>query len=77
MTAQAQYTQGPITAAQFNELWSAHLDALEGHLSPKRWILAAISVVLAAYPIARVLIPAVMHDLGPVAVRTALHLIGM
>lgn len=69
------YTPVSANSAQF---WSAHVDALERHLSAKVWALAALPVVLAAYPIARILIPAVLHaavSVVPDVVRTVLHLI--
>jgi hypothetical protein len=60
---------------QFSGLWSEHLDALERHLSTNTWALAALSVVLIAYPIARILISAVPHGIVPDVVRTVLNLI--
>jgi hypothetical protein len=75
MTARRQYAQGPASAAEFCQLWSAHLDALDRHLSAKMWALAAVAVVLAAYPIARIVIPAVLHAVVPDVVRTVLSLI--
>jgi hypothetical protein len=72
MTALAPYVPSPARSAEF---WSAHLDALERHLSAKTWALAAITVVLVAYPIARVLIPAAIHSFVPDVVRSVLHFI--
>jgi hypothetical protein len=43
--------------------------------SSNAWALAAITVVLIAYPIARVLVPAVVHAVVPDVVRTVLNLI--
>ena len=44
--------------------------------SSNAWALAAVTVVLIAYPIVRILIPAVIHALVPEMVRTVLNLIG-
>jgi hypothetical protein len=66
---------GPVSAMQFCELWSAHVDDLERHLSANKWALAALPVVLIAYPIARMVIPAILHGLVPDIVRTVLKLI--
>ena len=75
MTHLEQYASGPASAAQFCEFWSAHVDALEHHLSTKTWVLAALTVVLIAYPIARIVMPAVLHFAVPDVVRTVLNLI--
>ena len=75
MTNLEQYASGPLSAAQFGEFWSAHVDALEHHLSTKKWVLAALTVVLIAYPVGRILIPAVLHLAVPDVVRTVLNLI--
>ena len=76
MTALAPYAPSPARSAEF---WSAHVDALERHLSAKTWALAAITVVLITYPIARVLIPAAIpaaiHSFVPDVVRTVLNFI--
>ena len=63
------------TLAQLRRFWSAHVDALERHLSANTWALEAVTVVLIAYPIARILIPAVLHGIVPDVVRTVLNLI--
>lgn len=65
----------PSDATQFCREWSAHLDALDRHLSANVWALAAVTVLLIAYPVARVLIPAAIHNVVPDVVRTVLHLI--
>ena len=65
----------PADAAQFCREWSAHVDALDRHLSANLWALAAVTVLLIAYPVARVLIPAAIHNVVPDVVRTVLHLI--
>ena len=63
------------STAQFDRFWSAHVDALDRHLSAKRWALAAVPLVMIVYPIAKIAIPAVLHDVVPGIVRTVLHLI--
>jgi hypothetical protein len=71
----AQDGPGPASGAQFRLFWSDHVDALERHLSANRSALAAVTVVLIAYPIARSVIPAVLHAIVPNVVRTVLNLI--
>jgi hypothetical protein len=80
MTDLEHYTPGPASAVQFCQFWSAHVDALDRHLSVNRWALAAVTVVLIAYPIARIMIPAIFngivpHGIVPDVVRTVLKLI--
>ena len=75
MTHREQYAPCPANAAQLCQFWSAHMDGLERHLSASTWALAAVTVVLIAYPIARVVIPAALHNMVPDVVRTVLHLI--
>lgn len=75
MIAHAQYTAGPASAAEFCQFWSDRVDALERHLSASTWALAAVTVVLVAYPIARLVIPAVLDYIVPDMVRTVLNLI--
>jgi hypothetical protein len=75
MTNREQYAPIPASAAQFCQLWSVHVDTLERHLSSNRWALAAVTVVLIAYPIARIVIPAVLHGIVPDVVRAVLNLI--
>jgi len=75
MTYLEQYTPGPADGAQFRLFWSAHADALERHLSTNMWALAAVTVVLIAYPIARFVIPVVLQAVVPDVVRTVLNLI--
>ena len=70
-----QYTSGPASAMQLCRLWSVRVDALERHLSAKTWALAVVPVVLIAYPIARIVIPAILHGIVPDMVRTVLKLI--
>jgi hypothetical protein len=76
MINRTQYATDPASAAQFLRLWSAHVDALERHLSAKMWALTAAAVVLTTYPIARIVIPAVIHAAVPNVVRIVLSLIG-
>ena len=75
MTYREQCTPGPVSTVQFRQFWSAHLDDLERHLSANTWALAAVTVVLIAYPIARIVIPAILHGIVPDVVRTVLKLI--
>ncbi len=75
MTAHTQYTPGPASAAQYCHFWSARVDALESHLSTDRWALAVSTVAAIAYPIARIVIPAVLHGVVPDIVRTVFKLI--
>jgi hypothetical protein len=70
-----QYAPLPASAAQLRRLWCDHLDALERHLSAKMWALAGATVVLIAYPIARIAMPAVIHAVVPDVVWTVLRLI--
>jgi hypothetical protein len=70
-----QYAPGPASTVQFFRLWSAHVDALERHLSAKTSALAAVTAVLIAYPLARIVIPAILHSIVPDAVRSVLNLI--
>src|SRR6266567_1474982 len=72
---QADYERMMARGAQFCRFWSAHVDALERHLSANTWALAAVTVVLIAYPIARIVIPAVLNGIVPDVVRTVLNLI--
>jgi len=75
MTDLQQYTPGPASAVEFCRLWSARVDALERHLSADKWAPAAVTVALIAYPIARAVIPAILHRIVPDVVRTVLNLI--
>jgi hypothetical protein len=75
MTELQQYTQCSASALQSYRFWSARVDALERHLSPNTWVLAAVTAVLIAYPIARNVIPAILHGMVPDVVRTVLNLI--
>jgi hypothetical protein len=75
MSDREQYTSGPASAVQLCPLWSAHVDALDRHLSANTWALGAVTVALIAYPIARIVIPAALHGIVPDVVRTVLNLI--
>ena len=75
MATHAQYTLDSASAAQFCRSWSTHVDALDRHLSTDTWVLAAVTLVLAAYPIARIAIPAMLHGVVPDVVRTVFNLI--
>jgi hypothetical protein len=75
MPDREQYIPGPANGVQLCRFWSAHVDALERHLSANTWALAAVTVVLIAYPIARIVIPAALHGIMPDVVRTVLNLI--
>jgi hypothetical protein len=80
MNYREHYTPGPASAVQSCQFWSAQVDALERHLSANTWALVATAVVLIAYPIARLVIPAVLHDIVshgivPDVVRNVLNLI--
>ena len=75
MTTQQQYASGQASVAEFCRIWSSHVDSLERHLSANTWALAAVAVVLIAYPIARIVIPAALHGIVPDAVRIVLNLI--
>jgi len=74
MTNHAQDISGPFNTEQFSRMWSGRVDALERHLSVNTWVLAAVTVVLIAYPIARIVIPAVLHGIVPDVVRNVLNL---
>ena len=80
MTNRVQYTPHAASAVEFCRLWSDRVEALERHLSAGTWAMAALTVVLIAYPISRLVIPLVLHDMMahgvvPDAVRTVLKLI--
>lgn len=75
MATHPQYAVDPATAAQFCRTWSAHVDSLDRHLVTDKWALVAATVVVIAYPIARIVIPIVLHGIAPGVVRTVLNLI--
>ena len=75
MTDREQYAPSPASGVQLCRFWSAHVDALDRHLSAKTWALAAVMVVLIAYPVARIVIPAVLNGIVPDVVRNILNLI--
>jgi len=65
----------PADAAQLCREWSAHVDALDSHLSANKWAMAAFTLVAILYPAARIFFPIVLHKVVPDVVRTVLHLI--
>jgi hypothetical protein len=73
MSNREQYSMGPASAVQVCRFWSAQVDALERHLSANTWALAAVTVALIAYPIARIVIPAILQGIVPDVVRTVLN----
>jgi hypothetical protein len=80
MSDREEYTTVPVSAQQFCQFWSAHVDALDRHLSASTWALGAVTGVLIAYPITRIVIPAIIHGfvahgIVPDMVRTVLKLI--
>ena len=75
MTPLTKHAMDPASAAQLREFWCSYMDALEGHLSAKMWIVAAFTSVLIVYPIGRILISTVLHLAVPDVVRTVLNLI--
>jgi hypothetical protein len=80
MNYREQYAPSPASAVQLCRLWSEHVDALERHLSANTVALASVMVVLITYPIARIVIPAILHAIVtqaivPDVVRSVLHLI--
>jgi hypothetical protein len=75
MNNRQQDIPDPASAAHSCQFWSAHVDALERHLSANTWALAVVTMALIAYPIARIVIPAILHGIVPDAVRTVLNLI--
>jgi hypothetical protein len=75
MDYREQCAPGPASAVQLCRFWSGRVDALERHLSADRWALAAVTVLLIGYPIARIVIPDILHGMVPDVVRTVLRLI--
>lgn len=75
MTTHARYTVDPASAAQSCRLWSARVDDLDRHLTANTWALAVVTVALIAYPIARIVLPALFHGIVPDVVRTVCNLI--
>ena len=73
MTNQVQYAPSPASAEQFCQIWSTHVDALDRHLSVNTWALRALTVVLIAYPIARIVVPSLLHGIVPDVIRAVLN----
>jgi hypothetical protein len=51
------------------------MKAYPANRSSNTWALAAVTLILVAYPIARILVPMVLHAVVPNAVRSVLNLI--
>jgi hypothetical protein len=51
------------------------MKAYFANLTTKAWALFALPAILIAYPVARCVVPAVLHALVPEAVRTVLSVI--
>ena len=45
------------------------------NLSMRTWLILALAAIVAAYPIVRIVVPAVVHAMVPTAVRELLHVI--
>ena len=75
MSHREQYAMSSASTVQLCRVWSDHVDALERQLSAKTWALTAVTVLLIAYPVARIAIPAIIHGVVPDVVRTVLNLI--
>ena len=75
MNYRSQSTPNPASAMQSCQFWSARVDALDRHLSADTWALAAVTVALIAYLIARIIIPAILHGVVPDVIRTVFKLI--
>lgn len=75
MTNDMQFTPGAAGSVQLCRFWSNRVDALERYLSTDTWAIAAVTVALIAYPVARILMPAILHGIVPDAVRTVFNLI--
>jgi hypothetical protein len=75
MTSRKPYAPIPANTAQFSDLWSAHVNVLERHLSINTWTLKAVPVVVIVYPIARIVVPAILHAVVQDVVRSVLNLI--
>jgi hypothetical protein len=50
------------------------VDALDRHLSANTWALAAVTVLMITYPIARIVIPAILNGIVTDVVRTVFNL---
>jgi len=75
MTDRVPYMPGPGSGPHLCQFWSTRVDALERHLSANTWALAAVTLLLIAYPIARIMIPVVLNSIVPDVVRTVLNVI--
>ncbi len=45
------------------------------NLPMRTWLILALAAIVAAYPIVRIVVPAVVHAMVPAAVRELLHVI--
>ena len=45
------------------------------NLTTRTWMLLVIPAVMVAYPVGRIVVPAVIHAVVPEVVRTVLHVI--
>jgi len=75
MKDRKQYEECPASTAQCYRFWCANVDALDRHLSTDRWALSVVTVVVIAYPVARIVIPAVLQRVVPDVLRIVLNLI--
>jgi hypothetical protein len=51
------------------------MKAYLNHLSTKTWLLLVVPALVIAYPVARVVIPAVIHAVVPEVVRSVISVI--
>ena len=72
MMNRSQYAPCPAGTADFCRLWSRHVDTLERHLSINRWALAAVAVVVIAYPVVQLVSAAILHSVVPDVVQNLL-----
>jgi hypothetical protein len=80
MTNHTHRAPRPVNTVQLCQSWSAHIDHLDRHLSANRWALSAVTAMLVAFPIARSVIPGILHAIVshvvvPDAVRAVLNFI--
>jgi hypothetical protein len=76
MTDRQHYTpDAAANTAQLCRLWTLHVDALDRHLSTDMWALVALTMALITYPLARIVMPAILHAALPDLVRIVFKLI--
>jgi hypothetical protein len=51
------------------------MKAYFNNLSTRTWLLLVVPLVVLAYPIVRIVVPAVLHAVVPEVVRSVLHVI--